>query len=110
MKAPSLLAVMALTLGAASACSLLISDEAEPIACSDEGKLGPPACDPGFSCQGGVCRAASGKPDEAGGKAGQAGQSATATGAGGGAGGAAGEGEPAAASGAGAAGAADRRR
>jgi hypothetical protein len=39
------------------ACSLLISGEPEPLSCSQEGQAGPPACDPGFSCQDGHCRA-----------------------------------------------------
>jgi len=42
---------------ASGACSLLISGEAEQIQCSDEGQLGPPACDLGFSCQASICRA-----------------------------------------------------
>jgi hypothetical protein len=49
---------MAVALGCSGvACSLLISGEPEPLSCSQEGQAGPPACDPGFSCQDGHCRA-----------------------------------------------------
>lgn len=87
-----------------SACSLLIAGEADEVSCSEEGQLGPPACDAGFSCQAGVCRAASPSADGDGGEGGiggQVGQSATPGGASGGAVGVGGE--------AGAAGVAERR-
>ncbi|HEX2875385.1 MAG TPA: hypothetical protein VHP33_29240 [Polyangiaceae bacterium] len=93
----SALAVM-VALVFTGACSLLIADEADEVSCEQEGRVGPPACDPGFSCQAGVCRAASSSADGDGGQAGQQGQFAA---PGGGAGGALGE--------AGAAGAAERR-
>jgi hypothetical protein len=76
--------LVAVALGLTSACSLLIGGEADEVSCAQEGRLGPPACDPGFSCQDGVCRAA---PSLADGQGGQAGQSATLGGAGGGVGG-----------------------
>lgn len=78
-------APLALLLGLSSvACSLLISGEDAPLSCSQEGQLGPPACDAGFRCLAGICQAkmatatggggtpASSSPD-AGGAAGLAG-------------------------------------
>lgn len=53
----SLHAPLLIVLGLSSvACSLLISAEADPLPCSQEGRRGPPACDEGFSCQAGLCR------------------------------------------------------
>jgi hypothetical protein len=46
-------------------CSLLVGGESEPLRCSLEGRVGPPACDPGLVCQNGTCRplpAAGGAP------------------------------------------------
>jgi hypothetical protein len=42
--------------GGLLSCSLLVGGEAEPLRCSLEGWVGPPACDAGLACQGGVCR------------------------------------------------------
>jgi hypothetical protein len=36
-------------------CSLLVGGAPEPMACSEESRSGPPACDPGFTCRGQVC-------------------------------------------------------
>lgn len=36
-------------------CSLLVGGEPFPLHCSEEGRRGPPACDPGWSCRAGVC-------------------------------------------------------
>jgi hypothetical protein len=50
----------ALALGAALSCvtcSLVISGETAPLRCSAEGQPGPPACDEGFTCRRGFCRA-----------------------------------------------------
>lgn len=47
-----------LAVGVAS-CSLLVAGEAEPLRCSLEGRVGPPACDAGFVCESGVCQAIS---------------------------------------------------
>jgi hypothetical protein len=38
-------------------CSLMISGETAPLHCSVEGQRGPPACDDGFVCRNGECRA-----------------------------------------------------
>ena len=40
------------------ACSLLIGSETAPLHCSQEGQLGPPACDVGFVCREEVCQLA----------------------------------------------------
>ena len=48
------------------ACSLLIGSEPTPLGCSEEGKAGPPACDPGFVCRSGVCQEAEALPTGAG--------------------------------------------
>ena len=37
-------------------CSLVIAGESAPLHCAQEGELGPPACDEGFTCRAGVCR------------------------------------------------------
>lgn len=37
-------------------CSLLVSGEPEPLRCAMEGHAGPPACDEGLVCSGGICR------------------------------------------------------
>ncbi len=42
----------------ASACSALVPAELDPVRCSAEGQVGPPACPVGMSCQFGVCAAA----------------------------------------------------
>lgn len=53
------LAVTAVVVGSAcGGCSLLIGSEPSPLACSQEGQIGPPACDPGFVCTAGLCRQA----------------------------------------------------
>ena len=41
------------------ACSLVVTGVPEELHCSQEGVLGPPACDSGFRCVSGVCRAES---------------------------------------------------
>lgn len=75
---------LALLLGLSSgACSLLISGEDAPLSCSQEGQLGPPACDVGFVCLQGICQSrtatggagapASSLPDAGSGAAGVAG-------------------------------------
>ncbi len=46
---------LAMTLGA---CSLMLDGESSPLRCTQEGLVGPPACDEGFVCWAGVCRAA----------------------------------------------------
>lgn len=51
------------------ACSWVVSGEPEELRCSLEGEFGPPACDPGFRCISGVCRA---EPDAVGGASGAA--------------------------------------
>jgi hypothetical protein len=58
-------------------CSLVISGESAPLHCSAEGQRGPPACDEGFICRRGLCRA-----DAAGG-AGMSGAAAEPAGQGG---------------------------
>jgi hypothetical protein len=40
------------------ACSVLVGSEPEPLRCSDEGQVGPPACDEGQVCSVGICRSA----------------------------------------------------
>lgn len=40
----------------AAGCSLIVSGEPEPMRCSLEGQVGPPACDPGLKCVSGLCR------------------------------------------------------
>jgi hypothetical protein len=37
-------------------CSLMIAGESAPVHCSQEGQLGPPACDEGLTCHAGICR------------------------------------------------------
>jgi hypothetical protein len=44
--------------GLASACSLLVEGEPMPLRCSQEGRVGPPACDPGMVCRSGTCQVA----------------------------------------------------
>ena len=56
-----------------SACSLLIGSETAPLHCSQEGGLGPPACDVGFVCKEGVCQLAPPPADEEGGEGGSGG-------------------------------------
>jgi len=51
-----------------SACSLLIGSETQPLHCSQEGQLGPPACDAGFVCKQGVCQLAPPLADAEGGQ------------------------------------------
>ena len=55
-------AIFGAAIGAAaclsSACSLLVGGEMTPLHCSEEGQLGPPACDAGFVCRAGVCQLA----------------------------------------------------
>ncbi|HWZ91749.1 MAG TPA: hypothetical protein VNW92_22960 [Polyangiaceae bacterium] len=46
--------VAAALLGVAG-CSLWVSSEPEQIGCTDEGKLGPPACATGFVCAHQAC-------------------------------------------------------
>jgi hypothetical protein len=53
-----------------SACSWVVSGEPDELRCSLEGALGPPACDPGFRCISGVCRADSGVVETASGAGG----------------------------------------
>jgi hypothetical protein len=53
-----------------SACSLLIGSETAPLRCSQEGQLGPPACDAGFVCKEGVCQLAPPPTDADGGEGG----------------------------------------
>ena len=38
-------------------CSLTVSEFDPEVRCSDEGAVGPPACEPGFVCGRGRCRA-----------------------------------------------------
>ena len=38
-------------------CSLLVGGEPTPMHCSQRGIQGPPACDPGLECRGGICQA-----------------------------------------------------
>lgn len=63
-------------------CSLLVSGEPEPLRCSLEGQIGPPACDAGLICSSGICQArlapagdggAAGEPTEVEGGAGAGG-------------------------------------
>lgn len=56
-----------LAVGVAS-CSLLVSGEGEPLRCSLEGRVGPPACDAGFVCERGVCQAISAAGASSGGE------------------------------------------
>lgn len=49
-----------------SACSVLVGSEPEPLRCSDEGQVGPPACDEGQVCEAGICRSAPSAASEAG--------------------------------------------
>jgi hypothetical protein len=48
-------------------CSLLVGGAPEPMACSEEGRAGPPACDPGFICRANVCVADAGTDGAGGG-------------------------------------------
>jgi hypothetical protein len=52
--------------GVASACSLLIEGEPMPLRCSQEGRVGPPACDPGMICRSGTCQVAEGDSGDGG--------------------------------------------
>lgn len=52
--------------GLASACSLLIEGEPMPLRCSQEGRVGPPACDPGMICRSGTCQVEEGHSGEGG--------------------------------------------
>lgn len=61
--------------GLAFACSLLVNGATEELGCTQEGAFGPPACDPGFQCMAGVCRAADDNRGE-GGTSGEAGATA----------------------------------
>lgn len=45
----------ALALAAAGGCSLLVDAEPDPLGCSAQGQLGPPACAEGFVCTAGAC-------------------------------------------------------
>jgi hypothetical protein len=38
-------------------CSLTVSEFEPEVRCADEGAIGPPACEPGFVCGRGRCRA-----------------------------------------------------
>ena len=40
-------------------CSLTVSEFDPEVRCSNEGAIGPPACEPGFVCGRGRCRACS---------------------------------------------------
>ena len=42
--------------GLLSACSLLVEGESTPLACSQEGQVGPPVCDAGLVCRAGLCQ------------------------------------------------------
>lgn len=44
-------------------CSLLVVGE-EPMRCSQEGQVGPPACDAGLVCREGLCQAETAPPIE----------------------------------------------
>ena len=62
-------ATLALGLLAAAACSLMVNGEPRPLRCSQEGRVGPPACDEGFVCSSGVCEiwepvSAGGRPSD----------------------------------------------
>ena len=50
------LALAVTTTLAAAACSFIV-ENAGPLACSQEGRLGPPACDAGLICRQGLCQA-----------------------------------------------------
>jgi hypothetical protein len=43
-------------------CSLLVGGEPVPLRCSQEGLVGPPACDDGLECRAGICQAAGTPP------------------------------------------------
>ena len=47
-------------------CSVLVAGEPQPLRCSLEGALGPPACDSGQICRLGVCQSPSGAGGEGG--------------------------------------------
>lgn len=49
---------LALVVGVFS-CSLTVSEFDPEVRCSNEGVIGPPACEPGFVCGRGRCRACS---------------------------------------------------
>lgn len=53
--------------GSSAACSLLIEGEPMPLRCSQEGRSGPPACDPGMICRSGACQVAEGDAGDGGG-------------------------------------------
>lgn len=40
----------------AGGCSFIVAGEDSPVACSDDGYRGPPACDMGQFCSAGVCQ------------------------------------------------------
>jgi hypothetical protein len=44
-----------LALAAAGGCSLLVDADPDPVGCSAEGQLGPPACAEGSVCAAGAC-------------------------------------------------------
>jgi len=69
-----------------SACSLLIGGETAPLHCSQEGQVGPPACDAGFVCKEGVCQLAPSPVDAEGGQGSSGGSRASPGGASGAAG------------------------
>jgi hypothetical protein len=49
---------VALAIGAFS-CSLTVSEFEPEVRCADEGRIGLPACEPGYVCGRGRCRACS---------------------------------------------------
>jgi hypothetical protein len=51
--AASALAVVALAVS--TSCSLIVPSEVDPLHCSQEGKIGPPACEPDQICADGIC-------------------------------------------------------
>jgi hypothetical protein len=48
---------LVLALASLVACSVIVEGQPERLRCSDEGRIGPPACDEGQICQDGLCRA-----------------------------------------------------
>lgn len=47
----------AAALGLVVSCSLLVDDEIQSVRCTETGRIGAPACDPGEICAAGRCRA-----------------------------------------------------